>query len=69
AAPQVAGIVALMISLYGNMKPKDMKKKVIEMGLRHKIQSLQDKQSPDQFTQPYGPNVRAHISLELYNAV
>ncbi|KAG6843227.1 hypothetical protein H0H93_001815, partial [Arthromyces matolae] len=40
AAPQVAGIIAIIISVFGNMPPADMKKMVIEKGIHGKIQNL-----------------------------
>ncbi|KAG6819634.1 hypothetical protein H0H93_009986 [Arthromyces matolae] len=63
SAPQVAGVVALIISKHGNMSPIEMKAKVIQMGLKGQIQKLND---TAQFP-PYGHNVMAHISEEIYN--
>ncbi|KAG6847883.1 hypothetical protein H0H93_005205 [Arthromyces matolae] len=62
ATAQVSGLVALLISVRGNKRPKEMKEMVIQLGMKNKIQRLH---KPPYI--PYGPNVMAHIPPEIYN--
>ncbi|KAG6847691.1 hypothetical protein H0H93_006544 [Arthromyces matolae] len=65
AAPQVAGIIAIIISVHGNKPPADMKKMVIDMGIKDKIQGLRPRLGLP--FQRFGPNVMAHIPKKLYS--
>ncbi|KAG6848448.1 hypothetical protein H0H93_016864 [Arthromyces matolae] len=57
AAPQVAGIIALLISRHKNMPPQDIKDKVIQMGIRNHIQGL--------YQEPYEPRRIRKLSVVI----
>ncbi|KAG6817692.1 hypothetical protein H0H93_007080 [Arthromyces matolae] len=67
SASQIAGIIALIISVHGNMTPQDMKAKVIKMGIQGKIGNLKP-QAEGNPGSPHGNNVMAHIPRNFYNA-